>query len=285
MPAFVVSEVEVLNEVAAERYRELAAVSIESHGGAYVVRGARPEAFEGEWPGSRRLVIVEFPSEEDARAWYASPEYAKALAIRRAALERRLLLADGVAREATARELLGRFHRAMLDLSADDLADLRAPDAVYELPLLSPARPDRYEGREAIRQGFREAWESAPVRVEVSSFNTGLRYWNGLKKKPAWPSYRLSVVVTRLSSRSVEVWGEARPARGRTTVSVYAYSKARKRYVRVARARTNPRGIFRKPVRRGSASRLRYQLRWRDASGTVAFSRPAHAGPRLRYRR
>jgi uncharacterized protein (DUF1330 family) len=162
MSVFVVSEVEVLDDAAAERYRELAGASIESHGGAYVVRGAAPEALEGEWPGSRRLVIVEFPSEEDARAWYSSPEYAEALAIRRAALERRLLLADGIPRESTGRELLGRFHRAMLDLSSDDLADLHAPDAVYEFPLLSPARPDRYEGREAIRQGFREAWESAP---------------------------------------------------------------------------------------------------------------------------
>jgi ketosteroid isomerase-like protein len=55
----------------------------------------------------------------------------------------------------------------MLDLSADDLADLHAPDAVYEFPLLSPSRPERYEGREAIRDGFREAWEAAPVRVDA----------------------------------------------------------------------------------------------------------------------
>jgi hypothetical protein len=160
--------------------------------------------------------------------------------------------------------------------------------------------PDRFGARpwtqarylnESDRLFFGDPWVRSVAQYElvdekeVSSFNTGLRYWNGLKKKPAWPSYRLSVVVTRLSSRSVEVWGEARPARGRTTVSVYAYSKSRKRYLRVARARANPRGIFRKRVRRGSASRLRYQLRWRDASGKVVFSRPAHAGPRLRYRR
>ncbi len=39
------------------------------------------------------------------------------------------------------RDALARFHRAMLDLSADDLADLFAVDAVYEFPFLTPGRP------------------------------------------------------------------------------------------------------------------------------------------------
>jgi uncharacterized protein (DUF1330 family) len=54
MPAFVLSEVEVLEEAAGARYRELAAASIAAYGGTYVVRGARPEDLEGEWAGARR---------------------------------------------------------------------------------------------------------------------------------------------------------------------------------------------------------------------------------------
>lgn len=63
------------------------------------------------------------------------------------------------------RQLLAAFHQAMLAKSADDLADLHAEDAVYEFPLLTPGRPERYVGREEIRQGFGAAWAAAPVRV------------------------------------------------------------------------------------------------------------------------
>ncbi len=41
---------------------------------------------------------MEFPTMADARRWYASPEYAEALAVRRSgALERQLLFVEGVA--------------------------------------------------------------------------------------------------------------------------------------------------------------------------------------------
>jgi uncharacterized protein (DUF1330 family) len=43
-----------------------------------------------------RMVIVEFPSMERLRKWYASPEYAQALRFRGAALERRLMFVEGL---------------------------------------------------------------------------------------------------------------------------------------------------------------------------------------------
>jgi ketosteroid isomerase-like protein len=66
----------------------------------------------------------------------------------------------------TPRDLLAGFHRAMVVMSADDLAALHASDAVYEFPLLTPGRPERYHGRDEIRAGFAAAWSSAPVRVD-----------------------------------------------------------------------------------------------------------------------
>jgi N-glycosylase/DNA lyase len=48
MAAFVISEVEILDETVADQYRALAAASIEEHGGRYLVRGATPDAVEGE---------------------------------------------------------------------------------------------------------------------------------------------------------------------------------------------------------------------------------------------
>ncbi|MEU9477752.1 nuclear transport factor 2 family protein [Streptomyces sp. NPDC048191] len=65
----------------------------------------------------------------------------------------------------TPREVLARHHRAMLDKSADDLADLYAVDAVHEFPFTSPGFPARFEGREAVRAGYRAAW-GGPARVE-----------------------------------------------------------------------------------------------------------------------
>src|ERR671924_1424728 len=91
MSAYVISEVEVVDEAEADRYRSIAQRSIEQHGGRYVVRGAVPEAVEGEWDEGQRLVVVEFPSLEAAHKWYESPEYAEALDIRTHALRRRLL--------------------------------------------------------------------------------------------------------------------------------------------------------------------------------------------------
>jgi uncharacterized protein (DUF1330 family) len=95
LSAFVISEVEILNPDAAARYRELAADSIAKYGGRYLARAAEPVVVEGE-RSEGRMVIVEFPSMERLRKWYASPEYAQALRFRGAALERRLMFVEGL---------------------------------------------------------------------------------------------------------------------------------------------------------------------------------------------
>ncbi|MFI5773793.1 nuclear transport factor 2 family protein [Streptomyces sp. NPDC051658] len=66
----------------------------------------------------------------------------------------------------TPREVLARYYQAMLDKSPDDLADLYAMDAVHEFPFASPGFPPRYEGREAVRAGYRAAWGASPVQVQ-----------------------------------------------------------------------------------------------------------------------
>jgi uncharacterized protein (DUF1330 family) len=47
-------------------------------------------------PPPKTLIVVEFPSMERLREWYASPEYAEALKLRRTALDRRLIFVEGV---------------------------------------------------------------------------------------------------------------------------------------------------------------------------------------------
>jgi uncharacterized protein (DUF1330 family) len=95
MAAYVISEVEVLDEGSFEQYRSRAKTSIELHGGRYLVRAVQPEAAEGNWSPQRRLVIVEFPDMDTLQRWYSSEAYAEALAFRDRALSRRLLFVDG----------------------------------------------------------------------------------------------------------------------------------------------------------------------------------------------
>ncbi len=99
MSAFVISEVEIINEDAANQYRQLAAASIATYGGRYLARAAEAIVVEGE-PIPRRVVIVEFSSMEQIRKWYESPEYAEALKFRDAALERRLMFVEGASPQA-----------------------------------------------------------------------------------------------------------------------------------------------------------------------------------------
>ena len=99
MSAYVISEVEVRDENLAARYRFLAERSIAQYGGTYIVRGAKPEPMEGGWPEQQRMVLVQFPDADTARRWYASDEYALALALREGALQRRLLLVEGLSAE------------------------------------------------------------------------------------------------------------------------------------------------------------------------------------------
>ena len=97
MPAYVISEVKFLDSDLIDRYRPLAAASIEKYGGRYIVRGGPVELVEGERDSERRLVVVEFPTMARAREWYASPDYAEALKVRNAgALERTLVFVEGV---------------------------------------------------------------------------------------------------------------------------------------------------------------------------------------------
>src|SRR5882757_8576230 len=96
MSAYVISEVDVRDTAGFEAYRTIAAEAIAHYGGRYLVRGGAANAAEGG-PPPKTLIVVEFPSMERLREWYASPEYAEALKLLRTALDRRLIFVEGVA--------------------------------------------------------------------------------------------------------------------------------------------------------------------------------------------
>ena len=95
MAAYLISDVTMKDAAAFETYRTRAAASIAQYGGRYLVRGGSIEALEGSW-APRTIVVVEFADLERARTWYRSAEYASALAVRDEALDRNLILVDGI---------------------------------------------------------------------------------------------------------------------------------------------------------------------------------------------
>ena len=95
MSAYLISEVDVRDAAGFETYRTIAAKAIAQYGGRYLVRGGAASAVEGG-PPPKNIIVVEFPSMERLREWYASPEYAEALKVRQTALDRRLIFVEGV---------------------------------------------------------------------------------------------------------------------------------------------------------------------------------------------
>ena len=97
MSAYVISEVaDVRDPAAFEIYRAIAAKTIAAYGGRYLIRGGAADLAEGSLP-AKTIIVVEFPTMERLRDWYASPEYAEALKARQTAIDRRLIFVEGVA--------------------------------------------------------------------------------------------------------------------------------------------------------------------------------------------
>ena len=95
MPAYLISDITLRDREAFEVYRTRAADAIHKFGGRYLARLGEIQTLEGTW-NPKMIVVVEFPSLERAREWYRSPEYAHALEVHDKALNRNLILLDGI---------------------------------------------------------------------------------------------------------------------------------------------------------------------------------------------
>ncbi len=74
MAAYVIVDVEVLDPEAYREYTQAVPVTLTPYGGRFIVRGGASETLEGDWR-PQRIVILEFPDVERAKAWHASPEF------------------------------------------------------------------------------------------------------------------------------------------------------------------------------------------------------------------
>jgi len=95
MAAYVVLDIEVTDPEKFARYRELAPPAIAAYGGRYLARGGATEVLEGS-PSLHRVVVLEFPAMERAKAWLESPEYREARELRRASATTHAFVTQGL---------------------------------------------------------------------------------------------------------------------------------------------------------------------------------------------
>ena len=92
---YVIALVDIHDEERYGDYRAGTLGSLEPHEGRFIVRGGATECVEGSWDAGR-TVVIEFPSIEQARAWYHSDGYQELAKIRREASSGDIVLVEGV---------------------------------------------------------------------------------------------------------------------------------------------------------------------------------------------
>lgn len=117
-------------------------------------------------------------------------------------------------------------------------------------------------------------------RVDI--FNTGLRFADtkGRGEKPSYDAYRVPLVVSKLSSNKVEVYGQVRPG-GSKSAQIQVLKNGS--FSAVRSVKTSSRGMFKVNVTRKNAAKLTWRLASSDSNGAPITSRIAKAGKPLRY--
>ncbi|HCR30625.1 MAG TPA: DUF1330 domain-containing protein [Opitutae bacterium] len=93
-PAYIVGRVTVKDWDAYGEYVKRTPKIIDQFGGKFIARGADIEVLEGK-AETRRMVIIEFPSLEKAKAFYRSDAYQNARQIRTNAAEAQFVAIEG----------------------------------------------------------------------------------------------------------------------------------------------------------------------------------------------
>lgn len=75
-------------------YLQKALPTVIQSGGRVIVADDSPQAIEGQWHGSR-VVVLEFDSVDAARTWYESPEYRAVIGERHASTEANAAIVSG----------------------------------------------------------------------------------------------------------------------------------------------------------------------------------------------
>jgi uncharacterized protein (DUF1330 family) len=96
MPAYLVVDTDIQNVDEYEKYKALARPIAEKYGGVYRVRGGAMDLLENDLWTPTRMVIIEFPDADAARAFADSEEYAPVKQLRHNNARCTLAILDGI---------------------------------------------------------------------------------------------------------------------------------------------------------------------------------------------
>jgi len=95
MPAYIIARVQVTDWARYREYTKLTPAAIEKFGGRFIVRGGEMVTLEGP-EETGRIVVIEFPSLDQAKAFYHSEEYSRARKLREGAAQGQFLAIEGL---------------------------------------------------------------------------------------------------------------------------------------------------------------------------------------------
>ena len=95
MTAYATFDIAISDPERYEEHKKRDPPTIAAFGGKYRTRGGKTEVLEGRWAPTR-LVILEFPCAERAKAWLDSPEYRAARSVRHSTATTNAVLVEGL---------------------------------------------------------------------------------------------------------------------------------------------------------------------------------------------
>ena len=96
MAAYIIGRVQMRDPAWVAEYGPKVGELVKKHGGKFIVRGGKMEKLEGKEALPSVTVVLEFPSMDQARAWYNDPAYGPMIALRQTGSDAELTLVEGV---------------------------------------------------------------------------------------------------------------------------------------------------------------------------------------------
>jgi uncharacterized protein (DUF1330 family) len=96
MAAYVIGRLQMRDASWIEKYRATVPSIVAKHGGKYLVRGGKMETLEGKAPLPSSYVVLEFPSMDQAKAFYNDPAYAPFIALRQSGSDLEMVVVEGL---------------------------------------------------------------------------------------------------------------------------------------------------------------------------------------------
>jgi len=96
MAAYLIVDTNLTDPDLYEQYKLQAKPLVEKHGGQYLARGGTLSIKESALWSPTRMVLIQFPSAEQAEGFYESAEYRQVLGISKRSAQRTVFILDGM---------------------------------------------------------------------------------------------------------------------------------------------------------------------------------------------